>query len=127
MTLKWPFYFSQDVPLIPFPVVVDSGKVNIEDIKNYEGNGYLEGLGESGGAGGCIDLTTSAVTAENMHLYNQYGYLSGQNEMEFMGGGMMAGQDMSFTHYKGGAFDGMALSDHFLGEYYLTVSIFKCD
>ncbi|XP_072219200.1 desmoglein-2-like protein isoform X2 [Leuresthes tenuis] len=118
---------DKEVPLIPFPGEVDGDIVNIKDIKNYEGNGYIEGgFGESGGAvggaGGCIDLTTSTVTAENMHLYNQYGYLRGQNETEFMGGGMMIGQDMSFTHYKGGAFDGMALSDHFLGEYYVTKS-----
>ncbi|KAM4550948.1 desmoglein-2-like protein isoform 1-T2 [Odontesthes bonariensis] len=110
------------VPLIQLPVEVDGGTVNIKDINNYEGNGYLEGFGESGGAGGCIDLTRPTVTAENMHLYNQYGYLSGQNQMIYMGGGMMQGHDMSFSHYKGGAFDGMALSDHFLGEYYLTKS-----
>ncbi|XP_041849024.1 desmoglein-2-like isoform X2 [Melanotaenia boesemani] len=113
---------DKEVPLLQVPVMVESGTLNTKDINNYGGKGYLGGLVESGGEalGGAINMST--VTAENMHLYNQYGHFSRQEGMEFMDGGMMAGQDMGFSRYTGGAFSGMALSDHFLGEYFLTKS-----
>uniref|UniRef100_A0A8C5GHN9 Desmoglein-2-like n=1 Tax=Gouania willdenowi TaxID=441366 RepID=A0A8C5GHN9_GOUWI len=47
-------------------------------------------------------------------------HTEGQGEDKEMG--MMDGQEFGFSHYGGGAFDGMALSDHFLEEYYASVN-----
>lgn len=115
--------FAQEIPLLHVPLEVDSGTVNAKNINTLEGKGFLGGLrGEAGGAG-MISSTVNTLTAENMHLYNQYKYSSGQEEMDFRGTGMMTGQDFGFSRFDGSAFDGMALSNHFLEEYYSSVSI----
>uniref|UniRef100_A0A3Q0S8E3 Desmoglein 2 n=1 Tax=Amphilophus citrinellus TaxID=61819 RepID=A0A3Q0S8E3_AMPCI len=81
-----------------------------------EDKGYFGGLTDLGGAAGGRGTLGSAVhtstwTADNMNLYNQYKYSSGLDNVEFMNTGMMAGQDMSLSQYRSGAFDGMK-SDH---------------
>lgn len=108
------------------PVEVDGGAVNMKDVNSFERAGYIGGLTDVGGAAGGRGTFGSAVhtstwTANNMNLYNQYS--SGLDNTEFMNVGMMGGQDMSFSQYRGGAFDGMALSEQFLWDYYSNVSI----
>lgn len=119
--------FSQDVPLLHFPVEVDGGTMNAKDINTFGGKGYLGGLAEVGGGaavGGAAlgAINTSSLTAEEMHLYNQYNNSFGQVEMDYMGGGMMTGQGHLYSKYRTGVFDGMSLSDEFLWQYYSSVS-----
>lgn len=105
---------------------VDGGAVTTLNANNY-GGGFTEHLGAAGGAvgggaaiGGAVN--TSTLTAEDIHLYNRYRHFSGQEDI--MGMGTMTGQGHFFSQYRAGVFDGMALSDQFLGEYYSSVSIF---
>lgn len=67
-------------------------------------------------------FNTSAVMTDNMHLYNRYNHSSGQVEVDYAGGGMMTGEDRLHSQYRARVFDGMALSDAFLDEYYSSVS-----
>ncbi|XP_035761990.1 desmoglein-2-like, partial [Neolamprologus brichardi] len=113
---------DKEVPLMHVPVEVDGGAVT-KDVNMFEGHGYYGGLAELGGAAGGRGpykgsaIYTSNMTADNMNLYNQYKYSSGQN-MDFLNTGTMARQDMNFSQYRGGAWDGIALSEEFLWDYY---------
>ena len=125
-------FFSQEVPLLHIPAEVDGGTLKTKNINTYGGKGYLGGLAEVGGAAGggaaLGAMNASTLTAENMHMYNQYNHSSGQMDMDYAGGGgMMTGQEHLYSRYRAGAglFDGMALSDDFLGEYYSSVSTEK--
>lgn len=104
---------------------VDGGTLHAKNVNTLEGKGYLGGLAELGGAAGGGAAIGSAMnttlTSENMHMYNQYNHSSGQLGMGYTDG-MMTGQEHHFSRYGAGAFDGMALSDQFLGEYYASVS-----
>lgn len=119
---------DKDIPLLHVPVEVDGEAVNAKDINTYQGRGYLGGLADFGGAlgGGALGggayggaFNTSNLTAENMHMYNQYNNTSGQMNVDT---GMMTGQEHHFSQYGAGVFDGMALSEQFLGEYYSSKS-----
>ncbi|XP_073346746.1 desmoglein-2-like protein [Pagrus major] len=117
---------DKDVPLLNIPVEVDGGQVTTQNINTYN-RGYHGGLAEVGGlplggaaSGGAVKMST--LTAENMHQYNQYNYSGGQVETDYTGAGMMTGQEHLYSRYRTGAFDGMALSDEFLGEYYSSKS-----
>lgn len=114
---------------MPAPVEVDGGHITTQNINNYA-NRYTGGQVEQGGAnfggaasGGAVNMST--VTAENMHQYNQYNYSGGQMGTDYTGAGMMTAQEHLYSRYRAGAFDGMALSEEFLGEYYSSVSIEK--
>ncbi len=129
-------FFSQEVPLLHAPVEVDGVTAGVttgvtsgvtsgvtagaRNVSGFGGKGYLERLVELGGAAGAGN--TSHMTAEEMHLYNQYNQSGGQVEMDYTGAGMMTGQEHAFSQYRAGMFDGMALSEQFLGEYYSSVS-----
>lgn len=67
-------------------------------------------------------LNTSGAMTNNMHLYNRYNHSGGQVEVDYVGGGMMTGEDHLHSQYRARVFDGMALSDAFLEEYYSSVS-----
>ncbi|KAM9844703.1 desmoglein-2-like protein [Aulostomus maculatus] len=111
---------DKEVPLLHAPVEVDVSKLNTAG-----GKDYLSGLAEGGGAAGGATLgafNSSTLTAENMHLYNQYNQNSGEMKMDYMDSGMMLGQEHAFSQYGAGAFDGMALSEQFLGGYYASKS-----
>lgn len=56
-----------------------------------------------------------------MTLDNRFTHYRERTDMEHMDGGMMQGQE-HYSEYRGGLFDGMALSSEFLGEYYSNVS-----
>ncbi|XP_031711123.1 desmoglein-2-like isoform X1 [Anarrhichthys ocellatus] len=114
---------DRDVPLLHAPAEVDLGTIKARNINTYEGNIYQGRLTELGGAaGGGGGLNTSILTSENMDLYNQYRHSRGQVGMDYVDAGMMTGQGQRFSQYRAGAFDGMALSDQFLGEYYSSKS-----
>lgn len=103
------------------PLTVGGG-VNGADIKIGGRQDYMAGLVETDAALGGGFTTTG----QDSYLYNQYGYSSGQQHSGFTDGGMMGGQtikDMRFANYEFGNFDGMALPDHFLWQYYSQVSI----
>ncbi|KAF3699390.1 Desmoglein-2 Cadherin family member 5 HDGC Precursor [Channa argus] len=109
---------DKEIPLHS-QVEADSGTM-IVNTNSYAQKGHL-GMNEFGAAGGGGPLravNTGTLTAENMHMYNQYGQYAGQEEMDFMGTGMMTGQEHLFSQNRGGVFDGMAISDEFLEEYY---------
>lgn len=92
------------------------------NINTYGKKGYQEDSAQFGAAGGGValgGLNTSTLTTENMHMYNQYRHFGRQDEMDFTGTGMITGQQQHLFY------DGMALSDQFLGEYYMTVSMTK--
>ncbi|KAM6919718.1 desmoglein-2-like protein isoform 2-T2 [Lycodopsis pacificus] len=114
---------DRDVPFLYAQAEVDRGTLNARDINTYERNMYQGRVTELGGAaGGGGALNTSILTSENMDMYNQYRHSSGQVGMDYVEAGMMTGQGQRFSQYRAGAFDGMALSDQFLGEYYSSKS-----
>ncbi|XP_057714379.1 desmoglein-2-like protein [Corythoichthys intestinalis] len=109
---------DREVPLLHTP---DAGQVTISrDINTLGGKSYIGGLAESGGAviGG---NENSVLTTDNVHMYNEYNQFSGQGRINVVDGGMMTGQGQ-FSQYRGGAWDDLALSDHFLEEYYSSKS-----
>nr|XP_020451505.1 desmoglein-2-like isoform X2 [Monopterus albus]XP_020451506.1 desmoglein-2-like isoform X3 [Monopterus albus] len=107
---------DKDVPLLHGPMEVDMGAINANNINTFESKPYTGGFSEMGAVGAGAGLGSAINTAENMHMYSQYRNFNGQEQMNFTGAGTMAG-------YGAGAFDDMALSDQFLGEYYLSKSI----
>ncbi|XP_034744736.1 desmoglein-2-like isoform X3 [Etheostoma cragini] len=114
---------DKEVPLLHVPVEVDGGTVNAKNINTYEGKGHLGELTEFGAAAGggatfVRGLNTVNMTAEEMRLYNQYNHSGWQGGLDYGDAGMMTGQENNFSQYRAGAFDGMALSDQFLEEYY---------
>ncbi|XP_068604476.1 desmoglein-2-like protein [Brachionichthys hirsutus] len=112
---------DKKVPLLHAPVEVGAGTMKAKNIHGYGERGYLGGLVELGGGAG-YGINTSTMTAEDMHLYNQYNQSSGRVEVDYSGGAMLTGQQHLFDKYRSEAFDGMALSDEFLGEYYSSKS-----
>uniref|UniRef100_A0A3Q1H2R5 Desmoglein-2-like n=1 Tax=Acanthochromis polyacanthus TaxID=80966 RepID=A0A3Q1H2R5_9TELE len=59
---------------------------------------------------------------KNTRMYSRYRHYSGHEEMDHVGAGMMTGQDFSLSHYSSAVFNGMALPDQFLEEYYSSKS-----
>lgn len=105
---------------------VDGGTTNVKNINTFGKRGYQGELNEfraTGGGGTLGAFNTSTLTSENMHMYNQYKQFGGHEEMELRGTGMLGGQEHLFSRYRAGAFDGLALTDEFLEEYYSSVSI----
>lgn len=92
---------------------VDHVPIDVMDAKKYAREGDLRGHPEAGGG-------TGGMTAENMHMYSQYQNFHRQGD--YFGGGTMTGQKHFHSQNKFGAFDGIALSQDFLGEYYISVS-----
>lgn len=106
--------YLQAVPLLDTTVEVDHVPLVVIDSKTYATGvgqgGYTEFVGGSGG-----------MTTEDMHLYTKYQKLQGLGD--YVGGGMVTGQSKYYSQRQFGAFDGIALSEGFLGNYYLNVSI----
>ncbi|XP_068426278.1 desmoglein-2-like protein [Clinocottus analis] len=114
---------DREVPLLHAAGDIDLGTIHATNNNTYRGKGYLGGPVELGGAaGGSGAQHTSILTSENMNLYNQYRHSSGTMGMDHVDAGMMTGQGQRFSQYRAGAFDGMALSDEFLEEYYSSKS-----
>ncbi|MEQ2247675.1 hypothetical protein ILYODFUR_011594 [Ilyodon furcidens] len=109
---------GKDIPLLHVPVNVDGGTISKKDINISGGRGLDNLIVNSGAAvgGGRI------LTAEDMRLYNKYNYSTGQDGFDFRGAGTIRGEDMSISKYRFSAFDGMALPDHYLGQYYSVKS-----
>lgn len=89
--------------------------VKAKDIGSFGrgAGGDLIDIGMGAGAGGL-----SGATMGLDHGYSRWGE---HIEMERVDGGMTLGHG-HYSDYRGGAFDGMALSSEFLGEYYSNVS-----
>lgn len=105
--------YLQAIPLID-TVDVDHVPVGTMDSKRYATGIGLGGYTEFGGVSG-------GMTTEDTHLYTQYQKLHGHGD--YVGGGMMTGQSKFLSQRQFGAFDGIALSEDFLRNYYLSVSI----
>lgn len=92
-----------------------SGSYGAKGYQEFQGLGVVGGGAAGGGGAGLI--------TEDLRSYGQHGqFLMTQEEL--IDSGMAGGQHV-FSQYRGGAFDGMALSEQFLDEYYSSVSIFK--
>lgn len=106
---------DKEVPLLTFPVEVDGGGAVItKDIQTLSGGAALGG-GGGGGGGGAFG---GGTWMDTMDHYNQYSYYGRQGHMGHMQGGTMTGQEHYFSQSRAGFFDGMALSEDFLEEYY---------
>lgn len=119
-------FVSQDIPLLNTPVEVVGGKIETQDIPSYGGKGYLKGLADADGGiveGGAIRTSTSDLSM--IKQYKNYTHPFKQIEMGQMGGDMTMGQRHHYSQYRAGIFDGMALSDEFLEDYYSSVSTLK--
>ncbi|XP_059201028.1 desmoglein-2-like protein isoform X2 [Centropristis striata] len=109
---------DKEVPLMHVPVEAGGATVNAENMNTFDGKVNLGGLielGAAAGGGAAFGGGMNTLTKENMHMYNTY---NSQMGMDYMDGGMMTGQEHLYSRYNAGAFDGMALSEQFLGEYY---------
>ncbi|XP_008298599.1 desmoglein-2-like [Stegastes partitus] len=123
---------DKDIPLIHMPAEVDVGTMNARDVNTFGGRGQpgggpdLGGMAGAGAAGGGATLgytvNTSTLNVENVNRYSRYRHFSGHEEVDHMGGGMMTGHDLSLSQYRGAVFNGMALSDHFLEDYFSSKS-----
>lgn len=100
------------IPLIDPPVEVEH-HIDVTDIPRFAGKRVPGGHHELGGGPG-------GMTTESRHLYSRYQEQHGHGD--YVGGGMVTGQKRFSSQSKFGAFDGMALSDDFLGEYYISKS-----
>ncbi|CAB1454888.1 unnamed protein product [Pleuronectes platessa] len=112
---------DKEVPLLRVPMEVDNGCVDIKNVSAYEAGGFLTNYNESGGGlvgGAGYGGGMNTLTTDELHRYNSYKYIAGQSEAQHLGAGMGA----EFSGYGGGAFDGMALSEHYLQEYYTNKS-----
>lgn len=92
---------------------VDHVPVGAMDAKRYASKGGPGGYPEFGGGSG-------GMTTENVQMYSQYQKVHGHGD--YFGGGMVTGQNKYYSQRQFGAFDGMALSNDFLGNYYISVS-----
>ncbi|KAG7214811.1 hypothetical protein INR49_010703, partial [Caranx melampygus] len=105
---------DKEVPLLQVPVEVDA-------TGGYGAKGYQEirGLGVAGGGaagGGAAGGGGAGLITTGLREYGQHGqYIVTQEEA--IDSGMATGQHV-FSGYRGGVFDGMALSEQFLDEYY---------
>nr|XP_040027751.1 desmoglein-2-like [Gasterosteus aculeatus aculeatus] len=106
---------DREVPLLYVPEQVNVGTVNNN---SFGAKGYPGGMVELGGVAGGGAALHNSFSRENQDLYNQHHVSSGQVGMDYVDAGMMAGRERLFSRYRAEAFDGMALSDHFLADYY---------
>ena len=91
------------------------------------GGHIKNGWGMEGGAGGAGDGFTSSESMYHYSGYQQHGQQGGMRTDYEAGAGAMTGQhghhaSQQGSGYRGGMYDGMALSEGFLGEYYCNVS-----
>ncbi|XP_032421120.1 desmoglein-2-like [Xiphophorus hellerii] len=108
---------DKDVPRVQIPVQVDGSTINTKNINMSGGAAYLDNLTGAGMGGG------GTLTGEEMWMDDKYNYYhANRDQMGFMGAGTMTGQEMSFSKQRLTAFDGMALPEHYLGQYYSVKS-----
>ncbi|XP_054889423.1 desmoglein-2-like protein [Poeciliopsis prolifica] len=104
---------DKDVSHVQVPVCVDGSTINTKNINMSGGAAYLDNLAGAGMVGG------GTLTGEEMWMDNKYNYHhANRDQMGFMGTGTMTGKEMSFAKKRLTAFDGLALPDHYLEQYY---------
>uniref|UniRef100_A0A4W5NDA5 Cadherin domain-containing protein n=1 Tax=Hucho hucho TaxID=62062 RepID=A0A4W5NDA5_9TELE len=108
---------DKEVPLLQIPVAIH-GSIKVVDLANNRGGMGL--IRETGAAGGVFgdDFTPSAInTWEYNHSHGSH-QPSGRVKVSYgVGGGTMTGHEQ-FSRYEAGAYDGVALSEGVLEEYY---------
>lgn len=100
----------QAIPLIDTPVEVGH-RLDVTDVPGYGSQRVTRGHHEIGGGPG-------GITTDSRHMYMHYQKL----HEDYLGGGVATGQRRFHSQSKFGAFDGMALSEDFLGDYFIRVS-----
>lgn len=107
-------FHLQAIPLISTSVEVVHAPVEPGQAGKYASKQGHGGHPEYGaGSGG--------MTTEKVQMYSQHQKVHGHGD--YVVYGMGTGQSHYYSQRQFGAFDGMALSDTFLGNYFLTVSI----
>ncbi|XP_074545677.1 desmoglein-2-like protein [Halichoeres trimaculatus] len=109
---------DKEVPLLTAPVEVDGSMMKKQNVNVTGRGGYPDGIELGGAPGGGAGCGNSSLTTENVQTYSRYKQSGGQIEMDYLGAGTMTGQEHLYSQYRAGAFDGMALSEQFLGDYY---------
>ncbi|XP_041698183.1 desmoglein-2 [Coregonus clupeaformis] len=114
---------DKEVPLLQIPVEIH-GSVKAVDLAKYGGKrGFIGGAGAEGGSAGGVlgDRFTSwaMITGEHHHSHGSH-QPSGRVEVDYGKSGVtMTGHEHSyFSRYGAGAYDGIALSEGVLEEYY---------
>lgn len=111
------------IPMLKVPVEVDHGSIKAVDVQKYGGNSFFGLGGGGGGTGGRHEGFTSLSTWDR-YGYKDFHHGNGGVEVDGRGTGMggvnMTGREDSSSWFRGGAYDGIALSDSFLEEYYMT-------
>ncbi|XP_020323227.1 cadherin-4 [Oncorhynchus kisutch] len=112
---------DKEIPLLQIPVAID-GSIKVVDLANNgEGMGLIRDAGAAGGSAGGVfgdGFTPSAIsTWEHNHSHGSH-QPSGRVKVSYgVGGGTMTGHE-HFSRYGAGAYDGVALSEGDLKEYY---------
>ncbi|KAM9458364.1 desmoglein-2-like protein [Salvelinus alpinus] len=112
---------DKEVPLLQIPVAID-GSIKVVDLANNGGGmGLIRDAGAAGGSAGGVfgdSFTRSAInTWEHNHSHGSH-QPSGRVKVSYgVGGGTMTGHE-HFSRYGAGAYDGVALSEGVLEEYY---------
>uniref|UniRef100_A0AAZ3R5P2 Cadherin domain-containing protein n=1 Tax=Oncorhynchus tshawytscha TaxID=74940 RepID=A0AAZ3R5P2_ONCTS len=116
---------DKEVPLLNVPVEVEHGHIKTVNVGKYGGNaGFIGRVGEIGGAAGGVSgdgFTSSSMFTGAHQQYHGFHQPSGRLEVDYgMGGGIMTEQHehSMFSRLPAGAYDGMALSEEVLEEYY---------
>ncbi|XP_076000682.1 desmoglein-2-like protein [Genypterus blacodes] len=104
---------DKEVPLLQIPAEVDHGTMTAVDVNRYGGAAFGGGVVDGAVSGGGMNTSTL-----HMDRYSKYRF-SGHSGMDDMEGGTMTmtGREQG-SRYRTDAYDGLALPDHFLGEYY---------
>ncbi|XP_056149200.1 LOW QUALITY PROTEIN: desmoglein-2-like protein [Lampris incognitus] len=117
---------DKDVPLLQVPAEVDHGMVTDGNVNIPWESGFFRGVeGGAKGAGGAIVsdfISSSTVTAGNVARGYGSHYATGQMEMDNMDRDIMRGQGHLYSSYRTKAYDGLALSEYFLEDYYSSKS-----
>uniref|UniRef100_A0A8C7SLH4 Desmoglein 2 n=1 Tax=Oncorhynchus mykiss TaxID=8022 RepID=A0A8C7SLH4_ONCMY len=116
---------DKEVPLLNVPVELEQCPIKTVNVGKYGGNaGFIGRVGEIGGAAGGVSgdgFTSSSMFTGAHQQYHGFHQPSGRLEVDYgMGGGIMTEhhEHSMFSRLPAGAYDGMALSEEVLEEYY---------
>ncbi|XP_034039169.1 desmoglein-2-like [Thalassophryne amazonica] len=110
---------DKEVPLMTAPVEVDHGAKGAANFNTFGRHCYYGGItaGELAAGGAALGGGFSTLTTENIHQHGQYQHSSGHMDMAT---GLISGGEHHLSTYRADVYEGMALSEEFLGEYYTS-------
>uniref|UniRef100_A0A4W5MFL5 Cadherin domain-containing protein n=1 Tax=Hucho hucho TaxID=62062 RepID=A0A4W5MFL5_9TELE len=117
---------DKEVPHLNIPVEMEHGSIKTVNVGKYGGNMGFIGRGGAGGGGAAGGVSGDGFTSSSMFTgahqqYHGFHQPSGRLEVDYgMGGGIMTEhhEHSMFSRLQGGAYDGIALSEEVLEEYY---------